>query len=442
MTARTKHGSSVNSILSDWILITKSKLLKLADNRFLKNAGWISICELFNRVTRLVTAIVLARYLSPLEFGIAAIALTTNDLVKVLAQNGVGARIVQASDEELESVCQAAYKTNWLFCCGLFVLQNIIAFFVAGYYQNPTIGLLIASLSLVYLIMPFGLVQAFLLYRANRLKVTAAVSAVQTSIDNLVTIILALMGLGIWAVVLPKVLVAPVWLYGILRNQYWKKDPTVAALKISEILQFGKNILGTEVCKALRLHADNLLVALFLGVEAAGIYFFAKNAGLGISLSLINAFNFSLFSHLCDIRNNSQQLKAEFLRSVKIVVMVLLPIILLQGGLAHWYVPVVFGEQWSNATTVLMLLCFSAIPRPFGEAASELLKSLGKVSLMFKWNLLFSGMFFASVLVGLQFGLAGVAISILLVHFLYPVFFTWCVFTQFKNEEKLSPLML
>ncbi|MCW9017447.1 MAG: oligosaccharide flippase family protein, partial [Kangiellaceae bacterium] len=331
------------------------KLYALRANRFLKNAGWISACELFNRLTRLVTAIVLARYLSPLEFGVAAIALTANDLIKVLAQNGVGAKIVQATEEELESVCQAAYKTNWLFCGGLFLLQNTVAILVAVFYQDTSIGLLIACLSLVYLVMPFGLVQAFLLYRANKLKITAAVSAVQTSLDNVITIFLALAGLGIWAIVLPKVLVAPVWLYGILSNQRWNKDSRVAPAKITEILHFGKNILGTEVCKALRLYADNLMVALFLGVEAAGIYFFAKNAGLGISLSFINAFNHSLFSHLCDIKNSNLELKNEFIRTVKITLLFLLPIIILQGGLAHWYVPIVFGEQWSSATSVLML---------------------------------------------------------------------------------------
>ena len=436
------RNSVIKSDSSSVIAELSLRLKNLFNNRFVKNAGWISGCELINRVTRLVTAIVLARYLSPLEFGIAAIALTANDLIKVLAQNGVGAKIVQAHENELEAICQAAYRINWLFCGGLFLLQLGVACIVGVYYQNMDVAWMIAFLSIVYLFMPFGLVQAFLLIRANRLNVNAAVSATQTSIDNLITILFAIMGMGVWAIIVPKVLVAPIWLIGIRINQKWIPQATVSPAPMMLILNYGKNILGAEINKALRLHADNLLVAFFLGIEAAGIYFFAKNAGLGISLAFINAFNQSLFAHLCEFSRQKEKLRAEFARSLKIILFCLFPIILLQGGLAHWYVPVVFGEQWSDATTILMLLCFSALPRPFGEAASELLKAIGRVEVVFKWNMLFSLIFMLSILCGQLFGLLGVAIGVLLAHCLYPLFCLWSLNLAFNDSKTLVPVKL
>ena len=422
-------------------LLWWSKLIKRCySNRFLRNASWISACEIVNRATRLITAIVLARYLSPLEFGVAAVALTSNDLIKVLAQNGVGAKIIQASEQELESICKAAYRINWCFCGGLFVLQCIVAVLVANIYQRTDLAYMIAALALVYLMMPFALVQAFLIQRANRLNVTAVISASQTTTDNLITVVLAMFGLGIWAVILPKILVAPIWVFGTLSQQHWQSDPTVNAANANRILRFGRNILGTEVAKALRLNIDNILIAYFLGLEIAGIYFFAKNAGLGISLSLINAFSLSLFAHLCDHNKDYKQLEREFFQSIKIVTLVLLPIILLQGCLAHWYVPVVFGEQWAHASFVLMLLCFSAIPRPFGEAACELLKSLGNVSTVFRWNLLFTCLFVVAIFIGQYYGLEGVAIAILTIHFCYPIFCIWCVNKVFSPCQQPDAL--
>lgn len=406
----------------------------LFESRFVKNASWIGASELVNRITRLVTAVILARYLSPLEFGIAAVAMTANDLIKVLAQNGVGAKIIQASDSELESICQAAYRINWMFCGSLFALQSAVALTVGFYYENFELAKMIAFLSLVYLMMPFALVEAFLIQRENRLNVTAVIGATQTSVDNLLTILLAILGGGVWSIILPKVIVAPIWVFGTLSQHSWRRDLNVSPAKLSSILDYGKNILGSEICKALRLHIDNLIVAFFLGLEAAGIYFFAKNAGLGISLSLITAFNQSLFAHLCDIKNRQAELRTEFYRSIKIVGVILIPLILLQGGLSHWYVPLVFGQQWAEASTILMLMCFSAIPRPFGEAASELLKSVGLAKLDLNWNFIFTSAFILCVLLGQFGGLFGVAIAILCIHLACPLYCFWASRKLFRNN--------
>jgi PST family polysaccharide transporter len=416
---------------------------KFTNNRFIRNASWLAGAEFANRITRLLTAIVLARYLSPLEFGIAAVALTCNELIKVLAQNGVGAKIIQASEDELSQVCNTAYRLNWIFFCGLTILQCIVAVLVADFYDNPELGYMIAYLAAVYLIMPFGLVQAFLIQRNNKLRVTAIVSASQITADNLLTATFAVFGFGIWSIIIPKVLVAPIWLFGILSQQQWSRKVGTKMVRVGEILHFGKNILGSELTKVLRGNIDNLIVASVLGLEAAGIYFFAKNAGLGISLSLISAFNLSLFAHLCEFRNDLTKLRDEFFHSMKTTSFFLIPIIAMQALLANWYVPALFGDQWSIAVLPICLLCLSAIPRPMGDAASELLRTIGRPNIDFVWNLIFSVAYLVAIFVGIQWGIVGVAASILIVHMLMPIFCIWTV-TKFlrKRKSNLKSLIL
>jgi len=424
------------------ISIILNKIKTINGDRFLKNASWIGAAELINRVSRLITAIVLARYLTPFEFGLAAIALTANELIKVLAQNGIGAKVIQANDDELETLCDTAYRLNWMFCSGLFILQCLVAVAVAYWYKNSEIAYMIAGLALVYLMMPFALIQAFLIQRQNRLNVTATISATQTTIDNILTAVFAMIGMGVWAIVLPKILVAPVWVFGTLSQQRWHYTPHAKMKDVKKIFTYGKNILGAELAKVACLNVDNLIVAAFLGVEIAGLYYFAKNAGLGISLSLISAFNLSLFAHLCDSKRQPNMLRAEFIKSIKLVACILTPVILAQSLLADWYVPVVFGEQWEPAVTILMLLCLSAIPRPFGDGASELLKAIGRPDINFRWNVLFSILFVGAIFIGLNWGIVGVACSILLVHLLCPFFALWVIkkFLSVESENHLPQL--
>ena len=135
-------------------------------------------------------------------------------------------------------------------------------------------------------------------------------------------------------------------------------------------------------------------------------------------------------------------MKTEFFKAIKLTALVLIPIISMQALLANWYVPVVFGEEWRPAIPVMILLCLSAIPRPIGESASELLKALGRTKTDFQWNILFSIVFMISIFIGLQWGVVGVAAAILVVHLLLPLYCRWAV-KRFLNTEKTSaPLAL
>lgn len=398
----------------------------LFSNRFVRNTSWIGLSELMARVSRLLTAVVLARYLSLEEFGIAALALTVHELVKVFNENGIGAKIIQVPEDQLEAVCNTAYRLNWIVCGGLFVLQCLLAFPIAAFYEQPALVWMIIALAFVYLLMPVALVQAFLIQRQNRLKVTALVAGTQVTVDNFLTAILAVAGLGAWAVVIPKLLVAPIWVIGTMRNQHWKFNPNSGYAHWREILNFGKHVLGVELLKAMRLQLDNLIIGAFLGIEALGIYFFAHNAGLGISLSLTRAFNTALFPHLCESKGDRLEIRKKFFHAQKIIACVLIPVILLQSLLAPWYVPLVFGEKWIPAIPVLLLLCLSAIPRPFGEGASEVMRTIDKPKIDFYWSIIFSFLFIAGIFIGLPWGIVGVAVAILTVHIIgLPAYTYW-----------------
>jgi teichuronic acid exporter len=382
-------------------------------NLFLKNIGWLGLSEGFIRLTRLGTAVVLARVLDPVTFGIAALVLTINELVRVFNRNGIGAKIVQCDTEELDEMVETAYRLGFVICSGLFVLQFLLAYPVAEYYDSPSLTPMLQVLALVYLIMPFGLVQSALVLRAQRMKTKALIEGVQVGIDNILTALLAIGGLGAWAIVLPKLLVTPIWVIGYRRAIHW--SPTGKFFQFAHwkgILKFGRFFLGIEILKTARLNLDNLIIAKFLGIEALGLYYFARNAGLGFSMSLINAMSAALYPNLCELKTNTQKLKTRFLHNLKRVSLIVSPLILLQTLLAPWYVPIVFGPQWHDAVPILMLLCLSAVLRPLGESASVLAIAKEHIHLDYRWNLIFTLIFIIIAVVGAQFHLLAVAFGI------------------------------
>lgn len=326
-------------------------------DRLLRNMGWMGVSELMSRASRLVVAVVLARSLGVNDYGVVAIAVTTAELVNVLTRNGIGARIVQASDAQLDMVCQQAYRLNWRFCLSLCLLQCVLATPVARFYAAPQLAPLIAVLAISYLIYPYAMVQVYRAQRANRMRLTGLASGSQVTLDNLISAALAWQGFGLWSVVLPKLVVAPLWVLLFRRAEPWRPSTASITHQAAPMLGFTGQILATEVIKTLRNNLDKLLIGRLLGLEALGLYYFAVNAGMGLSLSLVTAFNTAVYPHLCRLRHphaGSQTLAWEpanhdfwrgYRRSLKLVGMIGVAVLGLQCIAAPWYVPLVFGEQ-------------------------------------------------------------------------------------------------
>ena len=409
------------------------------NSQFIRNLGWLGMSGGAIRVTRLLTTVILARFLSQYDYGLAAIVLTTNEFVRVFTRNGVGIRLIRAEAEELESLAQSAYWLNWAVFIGLFAIQCIAAFPLAWFYGDNQLILPICTMSIGLLLIPHGLVQVALIQRENRFKAIALVEMIQISTDNILSLILAIAGLGMWAIVLPKILVAPIWVIIILKNHSWRPKGKLTTKSWGELFRFGRSVLGVELLYTLRSNLDYLIVGKFLSIEALGIYYFAFNAGLGISLGIITSIKSALLPHLCNARDNLSQFRARYFSSLKTIALVIVPMVLLQSSLAPIYVPIVFGDKWINAIPVLMLICLSAIPRPFADSASQLLLAVNKPEIDLMWNILFTGLFAIALFVGVSWQSQGVAAAVLISHGIcLPLFTIWATRYVFKQLSALQ----
>ena len=419
------------SLLWQWI---KPKLNKL-DNPFTRNIGWLGGSAGIVRVSRLLTTIILARFLSPEDYGLAAIVLTSYEFVEVFTRNGIGVRLIQAPVDKVQDLAQSAYWLSWVIFISLFLIQCLIAFPVAWIYGNNHLILPICGLAINLLLIPLGTIQAALIQREGRFHVMALTRVLQVSTDNILSAILAIAGFGMWAIILPKILVTPIWVYLIRKNHPWKLKTKFHTTHWKELFNFGRNILGVELLNTLRANLDYLIVGRFLSIEALGIYYFAFNAGFGISFGIITSIKSAVLPHLCDARSNFAKFRQSYYQSLKTVAIVIIPLVLTQSILAPFYVPIIFGEKWIGAVPILILICLSAIPRPFADSASQLLIAVDKPELDLVWNVIFTSLFATALFIGVHWQSIGVAIAVFLSHILLLPIFTICASRYvFRNK--------
>lgn len=360
------------------------------NDQLLRGFGLLGLGEIIVRISRLCTAIVLARMLSPIEFGIAATAITCFELIRILANNGLGQMVIRAPDDELEATCNRAQQLVWLICCGMALLQFAAGVAVTLYTGRDELLGLVACLSAVFLLMPPGMVQSWLLQREQRMGTIAAILTTQIAIDNVITGILAFSGFGAWSVVLPKVFSGPVWTIGVRRARPWRKNPDAGYLPVRRMWRYSVPILLSEILIAVRYNCDKLLVAAILGIEALGVYYFAFSAGYGLTIVLTGALVSASFPHLADPNLTREQLVARFDHAMWRLVVPICSLITFQAVAISFYVPILFGEKWEPYVPMVAILCVSAVSKPCFDLASQLLRAVGMTKRELKGSFFFT----------------------------------------------------
>ncbi|MBF2064009.1 MAG: lipopolysaccharide biosynthesis protein [Calothrix sp. C42_A2020_038] len=402
------------------------QIQKKLSNQFLRNLSWLGLAEIIYRVFRLALVAIMARFLSDYDYGLGAIVLMVREFAVNFSNLGLGAKIIQAEEKELKELCDSAYWLNWLVFGSLFVIQCLIAFPISWVRNTPEVVLPICVSGIAYLVWPISGIQKILIQRANHFKIIAITDSIQFSLASVLSALFAVLDMGVWAFALPAVLIAPMETIIYSKYNNWRIKTGFTTKHWHSIWTFGRNILAIGLFKTLRNNLDYLIVFNFLGVEELGIYFFGFNAGLGISLSIINAVSSAILPHLCAARSEIDKFKKTYFHSLKIIALIIFPFVLLQSSLAPLYVPIVFGQNRVNAIPIIILVCLSAIPRPFADAASQLLVAIGKPNIDLRWNVIFTSIFGITLLIGAKFSIIGVAIAVLWAHITcLPLFTLW-----------------
>ncbi|MEL6244162.1 MAG: oligosaccharide flippase family protein [Pseudomonadota bacterium] len=358
----------------EWLFQAQSLAARASGDKLTQNIGWLTGAEMVSRLGRIAAAVILARQLDAVAFGVAAMAITVFEIIRVFTENGIGAAVIRADRDQFDKVANTAHKMMWRICMGLAAVQILAGLCLEFVLPGQDSGAMVAALALVFFIMPFGLLHAYSLQREQRMKHLAAVTSAQAVADHTLTALLALLGFGAWAIILPKILTTPIWLFGVRHTRPWKRRPEAGFARSGVIFRFSLPVLGAELLTTARDQLDKLVVSLFLGIEALGLYYFAFNAGLGVSTALNRAFSNAVYPNLC---NASDKLKA-FKAAVSGLGLPLGLVYCAQAAAALLYVPIVFGERWSQAAPLVALLCLGGPARLLVDGARMYARAEGR----------------------------------------------------------------
>lgn len=343
----------------------------------LKGISWIASLRGITRAVSFLKNVILARLLTPTQFGIFGIAILFLAFLEVLVETGVNVILIQEKDE-IDPYISSAWIVSIIRGCIITLAIIFSAPFIASFFKSE------ASLSLILLISIVPFVRGFInpsvvkfqkellfhkefFYRVSIFTIDATTGLVAVYITkNPIGVIVGLITGALYEVLLSFLIIRP--------------RPTFAfnSVYLKKILSLGKWVTVSTIFNYLFYNLDNIVVGRMLGPTSLGLYQNAYALSfLPISevSDVFSKVTFPIFSRIAD---DKKRLREAYLKTTGMIALLTIPCGAILFFMPELIVTIAFGQNWLPMVPVLRILAIFGVLRAISGFSSVLFLSIGK----------------------------------------------------------------
>ena len=343
-----------------------------------------SACERFSQQgIQFVIMIILARLLSPQEFGLIGMLTIFIALAQSFINSGFGQALIQKQDATYTDECSIFYFNILVGFLAAGTLC-LVAPWIAAFYDQPLLTSLTRALSLNLVLNAFGLIQTTLLNKHIDFKTLFKVGLGATLVSGVIGVAMAYNGYGVWSLVaqsLSRTFLNTVLLW-LLTS--WRPAWVMSLASLKQMFGFGSRLLFSGILDTIFVNIYLVVIGKLFSPTALGYYSQAKNLQnlpAANICAIVGRVTFPVFSNLQD---DKARLKQSLRKALTTLMLVVCPMMVGLGFLAKPFILVLFGEKWLPIVPYLKLLCIIGIFLPLHVINLNILNSLGRSDLFLR----------------------------------------------------------
>ncbi len=348
-----------------------------------KGAAWV-LCEKFScQLVQFVVAMILARLLTPSDYGTVALLTIFTAVASVLADSGFGNALVQkkeATDLDFNSVFYLSLTLGIFLYCILFVSAPCIA----SFYELDELSLILRITALIVIFNAINSVQTAELRRKMKFHLLFRISLISTVASGVVGIWMAFGGFGIWALVCSSVVGGFV---GVVSRWYfiaWRPKFMFSFAALRPLFRFGWKMTVSSLLET----GYRNLYGVIIGRVYSPTDLAYVNKGNSIPHLIISNITGSLrsvtFPVLAQLQNDIGRLRDAMRRMMLVSTFIVFPMMVFCGIVSRRMILILFGDQWLFAVPYMQLACFSFAFWPFHTINLEGIQAIGRSDVYLK----------------------------------------------------------
>ncbi|WP_447045824.1 lipopolysaccharide biosynthesis protein [Vreelandella sp. H-I2] len=338
---------------------------------------WSFIEQLLRRGVSFLVTLLLARFLVPEDFGLLAMMAVFIAITNSLMDSGIKQALIRKKDAS-QVAFNTAFYTNLVFGIFAYALLFGVAPWVAEFYEEPHLTLLIRVLGVVVLINSFQLIQSAILSKELNFKTQLKASVPASVLSGILAIILAQQGAGVWALIAQMVVSSLLLSIILWYVQRWRPTLSYDFSIFKEMYLFGYKLFLANLLNIIVKNLYIIVIAKVFSAGAAGLYFFANRIKELVVEQLVTAVQKVTYPALSTMQDDDVRLKAAYRKVLKLTTFILFPTLLMIAVLAEPIFLVLFSERWLPAVIYLQLMCIAALLYPLHSINLNILKVKGR----------------------------------------------------------------
>ncbi|NJB86653.1 PST family polysaccharide transporter [Lewinella marina] len=396
---------------------------------------WNAVSRGVVQVTTIVLGIVLARLLSPSEFGLVAMVTVLTGFGTVFVDFGFTSAIIQNKNSD-QRHWSSVFWLNLTVSVLIAIVLSVSAPLIARFYQEPELRLVTVVIAWTFVFQSFNLVQEALLRKRMEFKQLTLIRIVAQLVGGGVGIGAALSGLSYWSLVAKEYATIFCTNLGIWLVSSWRPGFILERSAIREMMSFSLPLMGSQTLNYWTRNADNLMVGKVLGESALGVYSRAYTLMLLPLSNISNVISGVMFPAYSQIQDEKERIKRIYLRITRVIGYLTFPMMFGLCVVAEPFIALLLGPQWMGVVPVIEILAPLGAVQSISTLEGNIFLSQGATRLQFVTGVISKVVMVASMAVGLYLGdLTGIAWA-------YLISSTTVAFAMFHYMGKLIDLSL
>ena len=357
-----------------------------------------------------VSAAVLARLLTPEDYGLIAMASAFVALITIFSELGLAQATVQKSAVASDQV-NALFWLNTAMGLLAALAGLVLAGPIAAFYREPALQPVIMALSFGFVCSGLAAQHRAVLQRRMRFAILSSIDAGSLAAGILLAIVAAVLGAGHWALVVLALGAAAVRTGGLWLMSGWRPGRPARAKDLGSMVRFGAYLSWTSVFGTLARNMDRILIGRFFGPEVAGHYFNAYRLLLMPVSQLNGPLSSVALPTLSRLQNDPERFRLFYRRGVEVIAAASFPAVLTCLIGADHLVPALLGSQWVDAVPFFKALAPAALLGSINVVTSWVYVPLGRADRQFRWHVFRSCCVMIGYVIALPWGALGLAIA-------------------------------
>lgn len=394
--------------------------------RTLNGLFWVGLEKVGLNLVQVVVFILLARLLTPEDFGLVGMIAILFSISTTLMEGGLNQAIIRESTLEKNDV-DTAFFTNVILGVFFYLVIYMIAPYVSIFYDDDRLTLLIRIMGLSVFFKSFGLVYSAILAQQLNFRKELVIMLPAYLISGILAVYMAFADYGVVSLAMHYVvleLVKSLFLY-FLSNQKVRLRFDKKSFK--KLLSFGIYITGSKLIASTHYNLYKVLIGKFYSASVLGLYTEAQKIKRLLSSKILEAIQKVTYPTLSKIKDNNKRLKNGYRKIIQLSMLIIMPMMTVLILIADPLIPFFLGEKWLGAVPMLQIISIGGMVFYLILIYQNLLMVINRTDILFKLELIQKINTTTALIAGLWFDILILITLIIGSHFITTIIYAYKV---------------